>query len=148
MLLVSRQSKALSRLIADAREDRRLSYREMQERAEAAGHYISFQQLQMLAKGVVRKAPGTDQVAAIAAAIGEPIEVVRDAVFEQYYGYTPGQPPSMDTETLAQRSFESVVNADPELDDESKRHLLAQYRLLRAATAHLRGGRSDDAGLS
>ena len=142
MLLVSTKEKALARLINDVKASSRFSFREMQDRAEAAGHYISHQQLQTYATGGARKAPDPGQVAAIAAALGVPVERVRDAVFDQYYGYTPGQPPTISQDAGAPEAiFESVVNADPELDDESKRHLLAQYRLLRAATAHLRGGR-------
>ena len=68
-------------------KNRGTSYREMSLRAERAGHEISHQQLQAYGAGHVRKAPSQRQIEAIAAAIASTPQAVRDAVFEQFYGY-------------------------------------------------------------
>jgi hypothetical protein len=79
---------ALTSLINDVQQSKGLTYRDMETRAEAAGHFISRQQLQNHATGGVRNAPRTEQVLALAAALGVPFEQVRDAVFRQFYGYS------------------------------------------------------------
>jgi hypothetical protein len=136
----STEDKALARLIFDAKDKRRLSYRDMYRRAEEAGYYISYQQIANYAQGLVRKAPDPEQVAAISAAIGEPVERVRDAMFSQYYGYTPGQPPTIhEQDNSSERAFEDVVDNDPRLDEDASKLLVDTYRYLTAATAHRRG---------
>jgi hypothetical protein len=64
-------------------------------------------------------------VLAIAAALGVPVERVRDAVFEQYYGYVPS---NGRTTSVGVADFDEIVDGDPDLDAESK-DLHAQSRI-------------------
>lgn len=66
-----------------------LSFREMSARAQRAGHSISHSQLAMYANDSVAKAPTDAQIYAIAAALDMGYMQVREAMFRQFYGYTP-----------------------------------------------------------
>jgi hypothetical protein len=87
----------------------------------------------------VRKAPDTNYVLAIAAALGVPVERVRDAVFEQYYGYVPS---NGRTTSVGVADFDEIVDGDPDLDAESKDLLKSQYQMLKAASAYRRGAKA------
>ena len=71
------------------RHDQGRSYRDMSEAARKAGKTISHAQLQAYATNIVRKAPSTDQLEALAAALDTTLEKVRVAMIQQYYGYVP-----------------------------------------------------------
>lgn len=63
------------------------SERAIAARAQSKGHKISHAHLNNLRRGLVAKAPGSDDIAAIAAGLMVSESVVRAAVFMDWYGY-------------------------------------------------------------
>ncbi|MET9952359.1 hypothetical protein ABZ135_12530 [Streptomyces sp. NPDC006339] len=76
----------LSRMVRDV-NDRGVSYKEMEDRARAAGHSVSKPYLQKIATNTAVKTPGPERLEAIAAAIGRPVSVVKRAAAIQYLDY-------------------------------------------------------------
>lgn len=88
MGVVTTELPPLAALVKSRHEEGR-SYREMSENARRKGYAISHSQLQAYATDVVRKAPSTEQLQALSAALDIGFEKVRAASIEQYYGYVP-----------------------------------------------------------
>lgn len=83
------QLPPLAELVRHKHDHDNVSYRQMSDVARRAGHTISHSQLQAYATDGVRKAPSTEQLEAIAAALSLPYQRVRAAMTEQFYGYVP-----------------------------------------------------------
>ncbi|MEV7282842.1 hypothetical protein [Streptomyces sp. NPDC093111] len=76
----------LSRMVREA-NDAGLSYKDMADRAAAAGHTVSKPYMQKLATNNVASSPDGDRLEAIAAAIGRPVDVVKRAAAVQWLNY-------------------------------------------------------------
>lgn len=86
--LVNTQLPPLAALVKSKHDEGR-SYRDMSEAARRAGYTISHSQMQAYATDIVRKAPSSEQLEAIAAALSVSVEKVRSAMIQQFYGYVP-----------------------------------------------------------
>lgn len=86
--MVAEQSMPLRDMI-EAEKEAGVSYREMSARAARHGHSISHSSLTDYAHGKVRKAPNSEQIEALAAALNKGVDTVREAVMMEWYGYTP-----------------------------------------------------------
>ena len=82
------RERPLADLVRRVHEDG-LSFREMAARAHRAGHSISHSQLALYASDGVAKAPTDAQIHALAAALDMGYTQVREAMMQQFYGYTP-----------------------------------------------------------
>lgn len=98
--MTTEQHRPLAGLVRQ-RNDEGWSYREMEKRANRAGHSISHSQLADYASDAVRKVPNREQIEALAAALDLGYETVRAAVFAQYYGYVPRELSSRKTSRVA-----------------------------------------------
>jgi hypothetical protein len=86
---VSAPTRALARLIVDAKDRESLTYRDMVKRAENTGETISVAYLNNHVLGTVTRAPDAQQLRAIAAATGTTVREVTVAMLEEFYGVTP-----------------------------------------------------------
>jgi hypothetical protein len=86
--MVAEQSRPLRDMLR-AEKDAGVSFREMSARAVRHGQEISHSQLADYASGKVRSAPNARQIEALAAALDTGIGVIREAVMQEWYGYTP-----------------------------------------------------------
>ncbi|WP_158717846.1 hypothetical protein [Streptomyces sp. NRRL F-2664] len=78
----------LSRLVREVNDDGRgISYQEMSDRAEAAGHQLSKPYFQKLATNAVTTAPSPDRLRAIAAGLRRPLAVIQRAAAVQFLDY-------------------------------------------------------------
>lgn len=82
------KTRQMQRLIQD-RLDAGDSYRTIEKRARAAGHSLSHSQIADLFHGTVKKSPDLDLIAALADGLRVRQELVRRAVFIDWYGYDP-----------------------------------------------------------
>lgn len=116
----------LAQLIRTRKELNRWSYREIQERAQRAGHQISKTRLQELAIGKPLEAITADVMRGIAAGLDVAVStVVQAAVISLGFELPHGGPSSP----------EEAIARDVTLTEPERRMLLAQLRELRAATA-------------
>jgi hypothetical protein len=76
----------LADLILKVWDNGRISFRMMADRADQAMHHAT---IHTYARNTAAKAPNSDQIHALALALQVPVDTVRDAVFEQFYGYVP-----------------------------------------------------------
>lgn len=76
----------LSRMVREANE-RGLSYQDMADRSQRAGHPVSKPYFQKLATNLVVQAPNPERLRGIAAAIDAPIRMVKKAAAAQYLQY-------------------------------------------------------------
>lgn len=76
----------LSRLVREANDDG-LSYQDMADNAQAAGHDISKPYFQKLATNQVSRTPNVERLGAIAAGIRRPLAIVKRAAARQYMQY-------------------------------------------------------------
>lgn len=83
------QLSQLVRAALDERVDgkRAASLALLADRAAAAGYPVSRPYLHKLAAGTVSKAPDREQLAGIAAAVGQPLEIVKAAAAAQWLDY-------------------------------------------------------------
>ncbi|MGX9921747.1 hypothetical protein ACWIG4_18055 [Streptomyces sp. NPDC002248] len=83
------QLSQLVRAALDERVDgkRAASLALLADRAAAAGHPVSRPYLHKLATNTVSKAPDREQLAGIAAAVGQPLEIVKAAAAAQWLDY-------------------------------------------------------------
>lgn len=117
------------------RHDGGRSYRDMSETARKAGHTISHSQLQAYAQDAVRKAPGPEQMAALASALDVPFEQVRAAAMDQFYGYVPASmlpPAGLEDSTVVR--IGAAIPSDLSDDEVAELH-----RLIRAWVAAREG---------
>lgn len=127
---VERELPPLAALVR-ARHDEGYSYREMAEAARRSGRLISHSQLASYATDGVRKAPTTEQMQGLAAALGLAYEKIYAAVIEQYYGYVP--------QNLGTSGGSDITAAIPyDLTEDEERELA---RMIRAWVAARRADR-------
>lgn len=78
----------LSQLVREINDDGRgISYQQMADRAEAAGHQVSKPYFQKLATNAVTQAPNADRLRGIAAGLQRPLSIVQRAAAVQYLAY-------------------------------------------------------------
>lgn len=87
--VVATQLPPLADMVRRKHDEEHVSYREMADNSRRAGHFISHSQLAAYAADGVRKAPSSEQMVALASALGVSYEKVRAAMIEQYFGYVP-----------------------------------------------------------
>lgn len=116
MQMKTTRRRPLAELIEKV-HDTGMSYRDMAAQASRAGHEISHSQLQNYAKGHTRNVPNRNQIAALAAAMGVPVDQVRAAVLEEFLDYVPAD--------LADNGGADrvIVAAPPDLSEDERQEL-------------------------
>jgi hypothetical protein len=108
------KDRALARLIVEAKSRSNSNYREMERRAREAGEPISSALLNNYGTSSAAKAPGLQQVRAIAAATGRTVTEVMSAMLEEFYGLTATDLASAATEGAARSLMPTGLTSEEE----------------------------------